>query len=60
MQDLGTGLKHIIICTDNAPYQYHCCQNVVHVVFVKERHAGIEITHQLAVVDNVKGIHDAI
>ena len=53
-------LKHIIVWTDNAPHQYRCRQNFIKVLSVLARHAGINMTHRLAVVDNFKGVHDAV
>ena len=53
-------LKNVIVWTDNAPTQYRCRQNFLKVASVAERHKGIQITHRLAVVDNFKGVHDAV
>ena len=57
---MGVPLKHIIVWTDNAPHQYRWRQNFIKVASVEARHPGIKITHRLAVVDNFKGIHDAV
>jgi len=53
-------LRYLIIWTDNAPHQYRCRQNFIKVASVIERHPGIKLTHRLAVVDNFKGVHDAV
>ena len=57
---VGVPLAHVIVWTDNAPHQYRCRQNFIKVASVVERHEGIKVTHRLAVVDNFKGIHDAV
>mmetsp|Transcript_4214 Transcript_4214/g.5918 ORF Transcript_4214/g.5918 Transcript_4214/m.5918 type:complete len:611 (-) Transcript_4214:334-2166(-) len=58
--ELGVELKHVIIWTDNAPHQYRCRQTFIQVASIQLRHPGITVTHRLAVVDNFKGIHDAV
>ena len=59
-EETATPLRHIIVWTDNAPYQYRCRQNFIKVLTIAARHHGIGMTHRLAVVDNFKGIHDAV
>eukprot|EP00986_Skeletonema_menzelii_P017430 scaffold19452_cov150-Skeletonema_menzelii.AAC.1 len=60
LRELGIELKRVIIWTDNAPHQYRCRQTFIQVASVELRHPGIEVVHCLAIVDNFKGIHDAI
>ena len=57
---MNVELKHILLWTDNAPHQYRCRQNCIKVLTVTSRHEGINMTHRLAVVDNFKGVHDAV
>ena len=59
-QEFGVELRKVIVWTDNAPHQYRCRQNFIKVASCPERHPGIVIVHRLAVVDNFKGIHDAV
>ena len=43
---------------DNAPHQYRCRQTFIQIASVAERRPGMSIVHNLAVVDNFKGVHD--
>ena len=54
------GLNLVIVHTDNCPGQYRCRQNFLKIASVQERHPGIVIKHELAVVDNFKGKHDTV
>lgn len=56
----GLALKNVIVWSDNAPHQYRCRQTFIKVASVMLRHKDISIIHRLAVVDNFKGIHDAV
>ena len=48
-------LEKVAVWTDNEPAQDHCRQNFVKAASVVQRNKGIQLTHRLAVVDNVKG-----
>ncbi len=60
LRKAGVELRHVIIWTDNAPHQYRCRQTFIQIASIELRHPGITVTHRLAVVDNFKGIHDAV
>jgi sentrin-specific protease 1 len=60
LRELGIELIRVLLWTDNAPNQYRCRQTFIQVASVELRHPGIKVIHRLAVVDNFKGIHDAV